>query len=186
MRVSPRGTDPGGQGANMGRTFDRGVLVGIGLVVALLVVNAGFAFRNTRQLDEDAGWVAHTHEVMDLTAGVLLALVDAETGQRGFLLTGQEEFLQPYHAALARLDGTLADLKDKTRDNPRQQDRIERLGQMAAAEVALLRQGIDLRRKGADEAQLALAARRGKEQMDAIRDLAADMEREEGDLLRDR
>ena len=44
----------------MVRTFDKSVLVGVALVVALLVVNAGLAYRNTRQLLEDAGWVAHT------------------------------------------------------------------------------------------------------------------------------
>ena len=43
----------------MGRTFDKSVLVSVGLVVALLVVNAGLAYRNTRQLLEDAGWLAH-------------------------------------------------------------------------------------------------------------------------------
>src|ERR1700730_10028629 len=101
----------GGRGVNMRRTFDRGVLAGIGLVVALLAVNAGLAYRNTRQLNEDAGWVAHTHEVLDLTADVLLTLVDAETGQRGFLLTGKEDFLEPYHQALLRLDQQVRTLK---------------------------------------------------------------------------
>ena len=52
----------------MGRTFDKSVLVGVGLLVALLVVNATVAYRNTQQLNEDAGWVAHTHEVLDLTS----------------------------------------------------------------------------------------------------------------------
>ena len=88
----------------MGRTFDKGVLVGAGLVAALLVGNAGLAYRNTRQLLEDAGWVAHTQEVLDLTSDVLRTLVDTETGQRGFLLTGQENFLEPYRQTHARLD----------------------------------------------------------------------------------
>src|ERR1700692_1801210 len=67
----------------MGRTFDKSVLVGIGLVVALLVVNAGLAYRNTRQLLEDAGWVAHTHEVLDRTSDVLGTLGDAGAGRPG-------------------------------------------------------------------------------------------------------
>src|SRR6516162_3275590 len=111
----------------MGRTFDKGVLVGAGLVAALLVGNAGLAYRNTRQLLEDAGWVAHTHEVLDLTSDVLRTLVDAETGQRGFLLTGKEDVLEPHQQALARLDQEVRTLKDKTRDNPRQQARIKEL-----------------------------------------------------------
>src|SRR5438105_3472506 len=100
----------------MGRTFDKGVLVGIGLVVALLVVNAGLAYRNTRQLLEGADGVAHTHEVLDLTGDVLRTVVDAETGQRGFLITSKEDFLEPYQQALARLDQQVRALKDKTKD----------------------------------------------------------------------
>src|SRR5689334_19118726 len=108
----------------MERTFDKSVLVGVGLVVAPLVGNAALAYWNTRQLLEDAGWVAHTHEVLDMPSDVLRTLVDAETGQRGFLLTGKDNFLEPYDQALARLNQQMRMLKDKTQDNPRQQARL--------------------------------------------------------------
>src|SRR5919204_6369306 len=170
----------------MGRTFDKSVLVGIGLVVALLVGNAGLAYRNTRQLTADAGWVAHTHEVLDLTSDVLRTLVDAETGQRGFLITGKDDFLEPYQQALSRLDQQVQTLKDKTLDNPRQQARIEELETLTAERLALLKQGIGLRRKSAEEAQALTATGRGKAKMDAIRRLVATMEEEEHGLLRDR
>ena len=170
----------------MKRTFDKGVLVGVGLVVALLVVNAGLAYRNTRQILEDAGWVAHTHEVLDLTGDVLRTLVDAETGQRGLLITGKEEFLEPYQQALARLDQQVRALKNKTQDNPRQQARIEELETLTAERLTLLQKGIDLRRKNAEEAQALVATGKGKEKMDAIRRLIATMEEEEHGLLRDR
>jgi PAS domain S-box-containing protein len=170
----------------MGRTFDSGVLAGIGLVVALLVVNAGLAYRNTRQLLDGAGRVAHTHEVLDLTGDVLRTLVDAETGQRGFLLTGKEDVLEPYRQALARLDQQVRTLKDKTQDNPRQQARIGELEKLTAQRLALLQQGIDLRRRGVEEAQALVATGQSKEKMDALRRLIATMEEEEYDLLRDR
>jgi PAS domain S-box-containing protein len=170
----------------MALTFDKGVLVGIGLVVALLVGNAGLAYRNTRQLLEDAGWVAHTQEVLDLTSDVLGKLVDAETGQRGFLITGKDTVLEPYHQALARLDRQVRALKDKTQDNPRQQARIEELEKLTAERLALLQKGIDLRRKSAEQAQAFVATGQGKEKMDAIRWLIASMQEDEHDLLRDR
>jgi PAS domain S-box-containing protein len=170
-------------GTKMQRSIDRSVLVGCGLVVALLILTALLTYRNTQRLNDDAAWVAHTHEVLDLTAEVLLTLVDAETGQRGFLFTGQDDFLRPYKAAIARLDERLALLRSKTEDNPRQQDRLARLGPMIAAELELLRQGIDLRRQHADQAQLLLAAAKGKGQMDAIRAVVAEMQQEEHDLL---
>ena len=88
----------------MRRTFDNPVVIGGGLVLALLVLIVGLTYRNTRQLNEDTRSVAHTHEVLNLTSDVMLTLVDAETGQRGFLITGKDEFLQPYDAALLRLD----------------------------------------------------------------------------------
>ena len=72
-------------------TLERTVLVGAGLFAALLVAIAVLTYRNTSQLSEDARWVAHTNEVLDLTGEALLAVVDAETGQRGFLLTGRDE-----------------------------------------------------------------------------------------------
>jgi PAS domain S-box-containing protein len=170
----------------MGRTFDKSVLVGVGLVVALLIVNAGLAYRNTRQLLEDAEWVAHTHEVLDLTGDVLRTLVDAETEERGFLITGKENFLEPYQQALARLDQQVQTLKDKTHDNPRQQSRITELEQLSAERLALLQKGLDLRRKNAEEARAFTATGQGKAKMDAVRRLIASMEEEEHNLLRDR
>src|SRR5262245_1147475 len=170
----------------MGRTFDKGVLVGVGLVAALLVGNAALAYRNTRQLLEDAAWVAHTREVLDLTGDVLRTLVDAETGQRGFLITGEGNFLEPYRQALARLDRQVRALKDKTQDNPRQQARIGELEALTAERLALLKKGIDLRRRSAEDAQAFIATGRGKEKMDAIRRLIAAMQDDEHDLLRDR
>jgi CHASE3 domain sensor protein len=62
--------------------------------------------------------VAHTHEELDLTSGAMRTLVDAETGQRGFLLTGKDNFLEPYRQALARLDQQVRALKDKPRTTP--------------------------------------------------------------------
>jgi PAS domain S-box-containing protein len=167
----------------MGWTIEKALLLGLGLVAALIAFDAGLGYYNIRQLDEDAGWVAHTHEVLDLTHGVLLALVDAETGQRGFLLTGKDEFLQPYDAARGRLGLRLAQLGEKTRDNPRQQERIDKLERMTAGLLTGLQEGIDRRRKGAVGEQLLPAAQAGKDQLDAIRDLVGDMEREERDLL---
>ena len=170
----------------MGRILDRGVLIGLGSVVVLLVVIPVLTYRNTNQLNEDARWVAHTQEVLGHTADVLLTLVDAETGQRGFIITGKDDFLQPYNAALGRLDERLAKLKDKTQDNPRQQDNIRKLKAMTTKCLALLEEGIALRRKSDQEAAAFIAAKKGKEQMDAIRELVGEMKREETDLLKER
>ena len=170
----------------MRRTFDNPVVIGGGLVLALLVLIVGLTYRNTRQLNEDTRSVAHTHEVLNLTSDVMLTLVDAETGQRGFLITGKDEFLQPYDAALVRLDGLMAKLKDKTKDNSDQQARITKLEEMTAVRLGYLRHGIDLYRKNAEEASAFIAAGTGKAQMDAIRRHVAEMVKVEDDLLKAR
>ncbi len=170
----------------MRQTFDKGLLLALGLVVATLLVNALLAYRNTVQLNEDAGWVGHTHEVLDACADVLRLTVDAETGERGFLITGKAEFLEPYTAALAPLDQHLAKLKHLTSDNPRQQQRVAELERLVGARLAWLAKGIELRRKNATEAQAYTATGEGKRQMDALRALVASMEREEHELLQAR
>jgi len=168
------------------RNFDSPVMVGVVLLVALLVLIPALTYRNIRQLNEDARGIVHTHEVLDFTGDVLLALVDAETGQRGFLVTGKDIFLQPHDAALARLDGLMAKLKDKTKDDPGQQSRITKLQEMIFVRMEYVRQSIDLRRTNAEEAFALVATGKGKAQMNAIRQHVAEMKQVEGDLLKDR
>ncbi len=80
----------------MPRIFDKRMIVVVGLLVALLLGGTVLNYLNTKQLTEDARWVAHTQEVLDLISELQLTLVDAETGVRGFLLTARDEFLEPY------------------------------------------------------------------------------------------
>ncbi len=95
--------------------------------------------------------------------------------------------MPPYEAALRRVDERIALLKEKTRDNSRQQKRIETLSRMAATEIDLLQQGIDARRQQqADEARLLMILRTGRIQMDAIRGLVESMRKEEHALLEGR
>lgn len=63
------------------------------LLVMLFV--AGISYRNTLNLLETSRWVAHTHEVMAQLSNLLSVMQDAETGQRGYLLTGVDEYLEP-------------------------------------------------------------------------------------------
>ncbi len=172
--------------SDMKRNTSLEVILGVGLVAALLAGNAYLAFRNTAQVRDDTRMVAHTHMVLDRAASVLLTLVDAETGQRGFLLAGKDEFLKPYTHALAKLDGQLKDLRDATRDDPLQQARIAELEKAVAARLDLLKQGIALRRASAEAARESIAAGRGEAVMDSIRAQVAGLEDAERTLLRER
>src|SRR5262249_17026938 len=144
-------------------------------------------YRNTRQLYDNARSVVQTHEVLDLTADVLLTLLAAETGEQYFLLTRDEKYFKDYEAALGRLDEYMAALKVQTKDNAEQLGRIEKLEEMTAKWRASMKNSIDLRRQDRrNTLQYIQLAFQSKEQMDGFRELIATMESEERELLIDR
>ena len=83
----------------MDQSFSKGLILGMGLIILLLIGNAWIGYHNIRQLNEDAAWVAHTQEVMDALEEVVSTMKDAQTGERGYLLTGENRYLQPYESA---------------------------------------------------------------------------------------
>ncbi len=171
----------------MRATFSRGLAISIGLVATLLILNGGLAYRNTRRLDEDARWVAHTHEVLDALQEVVSTVKDAETGQRGFLITGQAGYLEPYHAAVAAVPEQVEHVAELTADNPDQQARLPALRRHVTAKLAELEQTVQLRRdQGFEAARQVVLTHRGQAEMDALRALVRDMAGSERTLLRER
>src|SRR5207245_199146 len=83
----------------------------------------------------------------DLLDDVLASMLDAEAGQQGFLLTGQEDYLGPFEEALARADEQVANLESQVSDNPEQQGRARRLAGLVEERRRLLREGVRLRRR---------------------------------------
>jgi PAS domain S-box-containing protein len=168
----------------MNRTFHAGLLTGFGLVVALLVVNAVVSFRNTRQLDEDSRWVAHTHEVLDALEEMLGTLRDAETGQRGYLLTGEDKYLAPYQDALRTYEEKIERVRRLTADNQTQHDLIPTLREPVAAKIKELERTVALAKQGDTNAALQVVKTgEGKRLMDSIRANVHDMVDEERRLL---
>lgn len=167
----------------MGKTIDRRWIVSIAMVTVLMVAIAVLNHHNTLLLHENARRVDEAHKIIDLTNGVLLGLVDTETGERGFLLTGNEKFLRPYDSALPRIATRLADLKELTQGNTKEQAQIAMLDKLVDERLTLLKERVSLRRRRARDAGALPAALKGKEQMDAIRSLIAEMEHDERDVL---
>ena len=114
--------------------------------------------------------------VLDRLAALLSALQDAETGERGFLITGDESYLEPYTNGRAAFPGTLASLRGLVVDDREQRDRLAILEQIADERMTLLGQGITLRRAGdVDGAFGVVRSGRGKMLMDRARQLVAQM-----------
>ena len=163
------------------------ITAGIGMVVALLIFNAATSYRNTLKLVENEHWVSHTHRVLTELEATLSTLKDAETGQRGYLLTGEERYLEPYNSAIARINQQVVGLQQLTADNKRQQQRLRDLKIAIDSKLADLERTLNLRRKQ----NLAAAVRqiktgRGKQIMGSIRQQIATMTAEETQLLQQR
>jgi PAS domain S-box-containing protein len=118
----------------------------------------------------------HTEQIVATTASLLSALKDAETGQRGYLLTGRTEYLDPYDSALSVIRHDLEQLKAQvTRSANRA--RMPRLQQLVESKLTELRTTIELRRTEGGEAALRIVlVGRGREIMDQIRILCSEID----------
>jgi len=159
------------------------VALGLAAVLGFFLISGWIAYFNVQALRDDNQKIYHSHQVIRALDAVLSSIKDAETGQRGFLLTGEESYLDPYNAALLALAPQLDELAQLTSDNPRQQRRIAQLRQQISAKLAELKQTIDLQREqGAQAALAAVRTNRGKTEMDAIRAQLGAMDQEEAAL----
>jgi CheY-like chemotaxis protein/signal transduction histidine kinase/CHASE3 domain sensor protein len=159
------------------------VALSLATVLAFFVFTGIVAYRNLQTLRENNQKIVHSHEVIIALDQLLSSVQDAETGQRGFVLTNSERYLDPYNAALATIPLRLDEMAQLTNDNPAQQARIESLKTHVGAKLAELKQTIDLRRaQGFDAALTVVNSDRGKAEMDAIRGQLAAMGDEEANL----
>ena len=163
------------------------ILAGYGLALVVVAAVGIVAYRGTTDLAESADWVTHTHKVKETLAEFVSILKDAESGQRGFLLTGEERYLEPYSSAIRVVDQCIQNLRELTADNPNQQKRLAMLQPLAASKLAELAETIALRRQRGEQAAVQVVLTdRGKSAMDQIRRVVAEMDGEETDLLKRR
>jgi signal transduction histidine kinase/CheY-like chemotaxis protein/CHASE3 domain sensor protein len=166
---------------------DPAVTLGLAAVLAFFLLSGWVAYSNIATLREDNRMIVHSHDVIADLDALLSTIKDAETGQRGFLLTDNERYLDPYNAALQAVTPQLDDLVRLTRDNARQQARIAPLRRHIQAKLGELKETIELRRRAGPNAALdVVKSDRGKVEMDTIRDQVAVMGQEEADLRQQR
>jgi len=168
-------------------TFAKRLALGYGMAGLTLLLIVGVSYRSTTNLIENDEWVDHTYRVRRDLADLLSTLKDAETGQRGFVITGKESYLEPYNSAREHLKSLFDEVQNLTSDNPNQQRRLATLAPVIASKMAELQQTVDLRRdQGFDAALKVVTNDTGKVFMDQIRSLIGDADREEEDLLQRR
>ena len=163
-------------------TFGRKITAGFMLAFLLLLGIGAVAYRSITSLTNANQLITHTYKVVEDVAEVLSLLKDAESGQRGYIITGDDTFLEPYQAGVAGVPAVIKDLRELTSDNPHQQKRIDEAEPLIAAKVAELKLTIDLRRKGSlDETTKVVRGGEGKKIMDNLRRIMSQMDREERD-----
>ncbi|GCE76406.1 methyl-accepting chemotaxis protein [Cellulomonas biazotea] len=167
----------------IGRRLVAGYAVALVLMAAIGVVS----FVNTQALVRNNGWVQHTNEVLNETDAILSSLKDAETGQRGYLITGVDTYLAPYTAAKVAVTDHVDTARQLTGDNADQQARLDELEPLIAAKFAEMQETIDVRgTDGFEAAQAIVLSDQGKVVMDQIRALLDDVRADESALLVER
>jgi PAS domain S-box-containing protein len=116
------------------------------LAVGVLLAIAAASYHSVTNLAETGHWINHTHEALAAVGGVAAATTTAETGARGYALTGEERFLETYKAGLQGAETAVATLRRVTGDNPEQQRRVNRLEPLLAEHLARLADTVVIRR----------------------------------------
>mgnify|MGYP001481687498 CR=1 FL=1 len=155
-------------------------LLGLLGVVLFFIVSGYVTYSSMVTLRNNSEGVARTHEVL-MSCNIILSLMkDAETAQRGYVMSGEEEFLEPYTTALPLMENYIRKLQELTRDNPLQQERLTTLRSLAAARIDRLKRGIELRQtQGFEAARDRIVLGDGKDLMDRLREVATDIQQAE-------
>ncbi|VEP14082.1 Histidine kinase [Hyella patelloides LEGE 07179] len=161
-------------------------------VVCLFTSLGSFAWLKA-SLEEDEAWVQHTKMVKLETKRLLTALVDTETGVRGYGLTHREEFLAPYNSSRAVIPDSLRELENLVQDNPQQTQRLQDIRAKVERHLEILQQKLTLQQelkriRGEEEIMVNTALlydwlEEGKEKMNVTRIAIDDFATEEEQLL---
>ena len=159
------------------------VVMSLAGALAFFLCSGIVAYFNIQTLRENSRNIFDSHDVIVALNELLSKLQDAETGQRGFLLTNSDRYLDPYNSAVAAIPVRLEDVIRLTRNNPAQQARVAALKVHVGAKLEELNETIHLRRtEGFDAALAVVNADRGKAEMDAVRAQLTAITREEAEL----
>jgi methyl-accepting chemotaxis protein len=158
-------------------------------ILAIVGLLIGLALVNTGKLHETANWNTHTYRVLQESDGMLLNMVNIETGLRGFVASGDDQFLDPYKQGQKDFVSAFEKAKSLTADNAAQQGRLEKLmahhkGFMAVAEgLVAQRREVTHGKSALDDLLTEFRAGKDKAAMDAFRAGVAEFAKTESDLL---
>ena len=170
----------------MARAWERSIYAGIGVALVVLAAIAWLAYWSTDDLVETTRLTTETNLVLDALDQVVGDLLDAETGQRGYLITGDPVYLAPYDAARREIGPDMQTLRAAATSSPARLDLIDRLDTLATIRMTGISRTVELGQRG--DIPGAIAAVRtgaGEVTMDEIRQLAAALRAQQQHLLLD-
>ena len=139
----PRGSD--GKQREYAST-ERKVRNGFVLLLTFLLLIAAVSYYSVDNLTDNAAWVAHSHEVSNGLDRLLLATTEAETAQRGYLISGDASYLESYAQAEVAAAKAQHSLETLTADNANQQRRLSSVGKSFEERMKVSRERIEMRR----------------------------------------
>ncbi len=160
------------------------VLLGFGIVFVIMIIIGLFSWRSSEKSQQGMDWVEHTYKVKLDLGDLKKYMVDAETGQRGFLYTGEERYLEPYNIAAKEREKKLTSLRSLVDDNPAQVDRVDGISGLINTKFTELDETIQLKKAGREQEVLELViSDKGKSIMDELRRKFDEFEKIEDDML---
>jgi signal transduction histidine kinase/DNA-binding response OmpR family regulator/CHASE3 domain sensor protein len=165
----------------MKSNFKRNLLIGFSVSMTILIATSVASYISISRLLQSADLVSHTNEVIVQLNEINTAIIDAETGQRGYLIAGENEFLEPFINARERAFGAYDNVKRLTVDNQQQQEKLPALRRLMEGRFRYLETAIETRKAGQEISLPSL--RLGRQAMDEIRQEVADLKLQETTLL---
>ncbi len=162
----------------------KGARAGFALAVLVLLASGWISYHNLQRISRNAAWVVHTYQVLDTLRDVSANLTEAESGQRGYIVTGEASYAEPYRAAATSLRGHLDKIRNLVSDNPPQEERAKLLDQKCSARFQTLGLGIAAREaNGFEGGRNFILSGQGKQEMEEVRAQIAEMVSVEFGLL---
>jgi CHASE3 domain sensor protein len=168
-------------------TFGRKLALGFAVPAVVLLLVALLGYQSIERLIRNQQLEGQSYDVRLGLGAVLDALQDAETGARGYVISGHEEFLEPYKAAAPALTAAMEDLRRLTANDPSQLGRVEQLRSVADQKLEQMQSYVDLRRdKGFEVAVADVTRGEGRRLMEQARRIMGELDRDEVSRLRQR
>ncbi|MEO5591209.1 MAG: response regulator [Chitinophagaceae bacterium] len=165
-------------------SLKRNLLIGFGASLLILILSSAASLISINNLFTSAALVNHTNAVAQKLEETISVMKDAETGQRGFLITGKEEYLAPYYGSYENTKLLIGEIKKLTTDNPEQQKNADKLDELITKRFWKLQDLIDKKKQTAIVNTVDMEV--GRAFMDSVRLMIKQMVGQENMLLKQR